>query len=213
VADEGAGRRDPVKRLVGLAHPFPHPLRADALVQAREDGLDLPDIGVGGGGSVACHAGFPALKHRETLGDGVDSGRGTPRRDGKVIVNLSPRIEAVLGPPGRLLSGSKTAYSRAHPDHEVLFNACAFACEAGEEDDAVEVWFGDIDLTLERDLVQRAADAVGVRLLLTPEQPFRFEGLAAGLDSYTADRVRVFEPGRAAPVTQPGRPADSGGLR
>ena len=120
--------------------------------------------------------------------------RDVLHRDGHVAVCLSSRVEDVLGRSGRLISASKTSYLRARPGHEVLFNACLFAAEAGKERSAVAIWFGDIDLELDRERVQQAADALGLRLVLTPEQPFRFRGLAAGMRSYKADRVRVFEP-------------------
>jgi len=130
--------------------------------------------------------GDPGVKHRWP--------RAVLHRDGHVAVRLSSRIEGVLGQCGQLVGASKTAYRRAHPDHEVLCNACLFAAEAGKEASAVAVWFGDIDLELDRERVQRAADAVGRRLVLTPEHPFRFRGLAAGMRSHSADRVRIFQP-------------------
>lgn len=120
--------------------------------------------------------------------------RDVRHRDGDVVVYLSSRIEAVLGPPGRLIWPSKSAYRSMHPDHEVIFNACLFAGMEHGDDEAVEVWFGDIDLTLDGERLERAAETLGCQLVLTPEQPFRFEGLAAGMCSYAASGVRVFTP-------------------
>lgn len=107
-------------------------------------------------------------------------------RDGEMKIKLSSRLEEHLGHSGRLISGSKTSYVRAYPDHDVMFNACLF------DEYGVEVWFGDIDLTLEADRVQAAADEAGQRLVLTPEWPYRFEGPPDDLTG--DDRIRVFDP-------------------
>jgi hypothetical protein len=118
-------------------------------------------------------------------------------RDGNVPVRLRSRVEDLLGPAGRMLSASKSSYRRKHPDRDALFNACVFAiatADPADEPDAEQVWFGDVDLDLDGDRLQRAADAIGMRLVLTREQPFRFDGLAAGMRSSAADRVRLFEP-------------------
>lgn len=115
-------------------------------------------------------------------------------RDGDVVVCLSSMIEAILGPSGRMISASKTDYRSRYPDHDVMFNACLFAADEPGGGEAVEVWFGDIDLTMEREALQRAADAAGRRLILTPEQPFRFKGLAEGMLSSAARGVQMFDP-------------------
>jgi hypothetical protein len=91
--------------------------------------------------------------------------------DGGVLVRLESQIERVLGPAGCLISASKTDYRDRHPDHEVVFNACLFT------DDGVEIWFGDIDVTKDQARLQQVADLLGKRLVLTPEQPYRFKGL------------------------------------
>jgi hypothetical protein len=44
-----------------------------------------------------------------------------------------------LGPPGRMISGSKTAYHQAFPTHRVFFNANLTV-------GGVKVWHGDLDL-------------------------------------------------------------------
>jgi hypothetical protein len=91
--------------------------------------------------------------------------------DEGVLVRLASQVERILGPAGYLLSASKSDYRERHPDHEVLFNACLFT------DDGVEIWFGDIDITNDHDRLQQVADLLGERLVLTPEKPYRFQGL------------------------------------
>jgi len=52
-----------------------------------------------------------------------------------------------------MISGSKSGYRRAYPDHVAVFNACI-----GDAHGA-ELWWGDLDLTLdEPKLVALAAD-------------------------------------------------------
>lgn len=80
-------------------------------------------------------------------------------------------INELLGPPGRLLSASKSAYEIKFPDHKIFFNACLFV---GDE----QVWHGDIDFDLDTETVQTIANITGKLITVTREWPFRFEGLA-----------------------------------
>lgn len=79
----------------------------------------------------------------------------------------------VLGFPGQMLSGSKLAYSQAHPKHTVFFNACVFD-ESGRQ-----IWHGDLDITLTGDHLQELANKIGT-IYVTPEHPYRFEGFEEG---------------------------------
>ena len=100
-----------------------------------------------------------------------------------------------LGYSGRMLSGSKSAYDQRHPEHLVYFNACAFV-------DQVQVWHGDVDFDIDSEAIQKAADACGQTIHITPEHPFRFGGWKGGdgaferMDSSDRDRIRTFEPKR-----------------
>jgi hypothetical protein len=58
-------------------------------------------------------------------------------------------IAAYLGPPGRLVAMSKTAYCSQHPGHRVVFNA-----NVGF--DAGKMWSGDLDLTVDESRGDRA---------------------------------------------------------
>jgi hypothetical protein len=89
---------------------------------------------------------------------------------GQVTIKIASEAEELLGPAGRLLAASKSWYYDEHPDHEVVFNACVFDTQA------VEIWFGDLDLTLDAPRLQELADLLG-EIYVTPESPFRFEGI------------------------------------
>lgn len=125
--------------------------------------------------------------------------RGEPQQEsifGNVTINIEEKLEGILGRAGRMVSSSKSDYNQSHPDHEVFFNACIFT-EGG-----TQVWFGDIDLTRDSDLVQEAATTIGQKLFVTPENPFRWKGLQTGLEEEKRDakslkrepRFRIFEP-------------------
>lgn len=105
---------------------------------------------------------------------------------GKVTINLSSEVEKILGPAGRLISGSKSSYQTAHRDHRVLFNACIFD-EKGQE-----VWFGDIDLTEEEDKLKKVAAKIG-KITVTPEHPFRWDGLNKKNAKENAERIYTFQ--------------------
>jgi hypothetical protein len=63
-------------------------------------------------------------------------------------------ILATLGPAGRMIAASKTAYREDNPDHLTVFNANVCLGRG-------KVWWGDIDLTLDESLLlDLAAEAV-----------------------------------------------------
>jgi hypothetical protein len=126
-----------------------------------------------------------AMTHKLPVGE---SQRESTR--GEVVLRIAAAAVEILGRHGRLISGSKSAYRRAYPDHEVLFNACVF------DEEGTQIWFGDVDLTMESGKVQQLADHVGT-VYLTPEWPYRFEGLPA---DRADDRIRRFDqPGAVEP--------------
>ena len=69
---------------------------------------------------------------------------------------------------GRMLSGSKSGYMNANPNNEVYFNANIFTRNE-------KIWFGDIDITIDRDKLQTIADAMGTKLYVLREMDGRFE--------------------------------------
>ena len=90
----------------------------------------------------------------------------------EVTININQEVEKILGPCGRLLSSSKSAYREFYPDHQVFFNACLW------DSNGTEIWFGDIDLTKENRKLEKARNLFDNPIYLTKEDPYRFEGFA-----------------------------------
>ena len=82
-------------------------------------------------------------------------------------MNLREAIDRHLGIPGRLISASKSGYARKHPGNTVYFNACIF------DKDGTQVWWGDLDLTEERDRLDSLAEECQETFYVTPEHGFR----------------------------------------
>jgi hypothetical protein len=77
-------------------------------------------------------------------------------------MNGDPAVEPVAAriglPNSRLISWSKSGYHRAHPGNFVLFN-CSIADDAGKR-----LWWGDLDLTREEEMLIELARALDRRL-------------------------------------------------
>jgi len=132
-----------------------------------------------------------AYTHRLGVGQRAVTSRG-------VEIEVERAAVEILGDHGRLLSMSKTWYEREHPGHTVYFNACIFSV------DATEIWFGDLNLTLEADKLEELAARIGP-IYVTPEQPYRFRGL---VDVEDDERVVRFP--RSEPTGSPGGAVDDG---
>lgn len=102
-------------------------------------------------------------------------------RNGKVRICIAAAAAEILGEHGRFLGEDKEEVVKARPDQELLFNACVFDAKG------TEIWFGDISLPADTQRLEKLADRLG-EISLTPELPYRWEGLPRGADS----RVRTF---------------------
>jgi len=71
-------------------------------------------------------------------------------------------------PPGKLISGSKSAYSRLFPNDLVLFNANIFIEERGK------IWHGDINLTKQKNILEQIKENFGVDVYVLREMDGRF---------------------------------------
>jgi hypothetical protein len=70
---------------------------------------------------------------------------------------------------GRLISISKSGYREKYPDHDVYFNANVFVLGEGK------VWYGDLDINLDREILTEIASECGVTLYVLSEMDGRFE--------------------------------------
>jgi hypothetical protein len=69
----------------------------------------------------------------------------------------------------RMISGSKSGYRDRFPENEVYFNANIFMLGEGK------VWFGDLDITKDREGLQTIAKHLGSTLFVLREMDGRFE--------------------------------------
>lgn len=104
-------------------------------------------------------------------------------RNGRVRICIAAEAVVALGDQGRLLGDDKVEVIANRRGEEVLFNACIFN-PAG-----TEIWFGDISLPADVRRLEELAAKLG-EIYLTPELPYRWEGLpqAPALDP----RIRRF---------------------
>lgn len=78
-------------------------------------------------------------------------------------------------PDARMISGSKSSYSRQYPDHVVIFNANLCTRANGK------IWYGDIDLTVDADKLLALRAQLGEDVFILYEMDARFENEAAPL--------------------------------
>ena len=70
---------------------------------------------------------------------------------------------------GRMISGSKSEYRRRKPDNEVYFNSNIFVLGEGK------IWWGDLDITEDREILQKISTDMGKSLHVIKELEGRFE--------------------------------------
>ena len=71
--------------------------------------------------------------------------------------------------PGRMISGSKSLYLRMYPNHTVIFNGNIFTEKRGK------VWWGDLDLTRDTEILEEIANEAQENLYILPESSGRWE--------------------------------------
>jgi hypothetical protein len=81
-------------------------------------------------------------------------------------------VEKILGIQGRMISGSKSGYRRYYPDNLVVFNSyMVVVTKTG----ASKVWFGDVDITLDREKLKQVAKELDATVFIIYEMDGRFE--------------------------------------
>lgn len=69
---------------------------------------------------------------------------------------------------GRMISFSKSGYREKYPENEVYFNCNIFVLGEGK------VWYGDIDVTKDRDSLENISMEIGNDLYILREMDGRF---------------------------------------
>jgi len=84
--------------------------------------------------------------------------------------NLDPYdlAERILGWPGAMLSGSKTAA----PERRIVWNANVVV---GGRSVSMKIWYGDISITESSEKLQTLADELGVAIHVLREMDARFD--------------------------------------
>ena len=70
--------------------------------------------------------------------------------------------------PGRMVGWSKSVYMKRNKGNEVYFNANIFVLGEGK------IWFGDLDLTFDRPMLEEISTATGKKSYILREQDGRF---------------------------------------
>lgn len=89
---------------------------------------------------------------------------------------------------GRLLSGSKSGYSQAHPNNKALFNANIVIESKGK------IWYGDIDLTTESDKLIEIAKELNENLYVLYEMDCRFDAENWPIEKHKQRAMAVISP-------------------
>lgn len=76
--------------------------------------------------------------------------------------------QMILGHPGLMIGASKSRYVEKKPRNLVVFNSNIFL---GKE----KIWYGDVDVTEDREKLKQLAVAVGGEILVLREMDGRFE--------------------------------------
>jgi hypothetical protein len=79
----------------------------------------------------------------------------------------------ILGMNGRMISGSKSGYLNHYPKNLAVFNANVCTKNEGK------IWYGDIDLTLDREQLSELAKSLENEVYVLYEMDARFENEAS----------------------------------
>lgn len=85
---------------------------------------------------------------------------------------IEKTINEMLGVSGRILSASKSAYRRIYPNNLVVFNSNIFI---HSKIFSGKIWFGDIDLTKEHELLMNIAMECDIDIYVLSEMDGRFD--------------------------------------
>jgi hypothetical protein len=88
----------------------------------------------------------------------------------KVEVQEALKVaQSKMGYNGRMMSGSKSGYQKAHKANVVVFNGNLCTKEFGK------IWYGDMDLTLDLDKIKELSTELKVEIFVLREMDARFD--------------------------------------
>lgn len=89
---------------------------------------------------------------------------------------------------GRMICGSKSLYREKYPNHKVCFNSNVVAKTHGK------IWYGDLDLTLDREKLQEIANMLNDTLYVLYEMDGRFENENQPIEFYKNKALDTITP-------------------
>ena len=81
---------------------------------------------------------------------------------------MKNNVEELFGHMAKMVGGSKSMYRRAYPENLVVFNGNVCT-------EAQKIWYGDVDVTLEKQKYIDAAKAIDEPIYILREMDARFE--------------------------------------
>lgn len=89
---------------------------------------------------------------------------------------------------GRMIAFSKSRYRDTYPNNLVVFNSNILS------ENGSKVWFGDLDITLDKEKLQEVADKTGVTFYVLYETDARFGAENKPFEELKRKAVAVFKP-------------------
>lgn len=87
----------------------------------------------------------------------------------------------------RMMCSSKTMYITRFPEHEVVFNANVF-------NDTQKIWWGDLDLTLDSERLQKISQELGMNLHVLRECDGKLDNEELLSETIVEKSVKTFKP-------------------
>lgn len=78
------------------------------------------------------------------------------------------KAQSLLGYPGRMVSGSKSGFSRIYPAHVPVFNGNLCTKSLGK------IWYGDLDITMDEDKIKELSKILNEPIYVLYERDARF---------------------------------------
>jgi len=103
-------------------------------------------------------------------------------------LEINGHIEKIIGETGRMISGSKSGYRSVHTKNLVLFNANIAVKDSNGS--FTNVWYGDIDLTFDCNLLIEVSEKTKRKLYIVQEGG-DFKDYVASYDASELQNLQV----------------------